>query len=126
MANPLQEKFQDIANKIKKLGVDFTTLEVTTLTGDVKHIINTGTGPNKKTSFDMKNVVAKLNQTGKTKGEIVLVAHTHIDFDHDTVNFIKSDLGKEGKQLFELLQTAVSTAHEARNGFLSFLSDVIV
>ena len=126
MANSLEEKFQKIADQIKDLTVDFATLEVTTLTGDVKHIINTGTGQNKKTKFDMKNVISKLNQSGKTKGGIELVAHTHIDFDHDTVNFIKSDLGKQGKQLFDLHQTAVGTAHQARNGFLSFLQDVIV
>jgi len=126
MAKSLEAKFQEIADQLKDTVVDFTTLEVTTLTGDVKHIINTGTGSNKKTSFDMKNVVSKLNQTGSTKGKIELVAHTHIDFDHDTVNFIKSDLGKQGKQLFELHQTAVGTAHQARNGFLSFLQDVIV
>lgn len=126
MAKSLEGKFQEIADQLKSAVVDFTTLEVTTLTGDVKHIINTGSGANKKTKFDMKNVVSKLNQSGKTKGEIQLVAHTHIDFDHDTVNFIKSDLGKSGKSLFELHQTAVGTAHEARNGFLSFLQDIII
>jgi len=126
MADTLNEKFEEIGKQLRGALVDFTTLEVTTLTGDVKHIINTGTGANKKTKFDMKHVVSKLNQSGKTKGEIELIAHTHIDFDHDTVNFIKSDLGKQGKELFELHQRAVSTAHEARNGFLSFLQDIIV
>ncbi len=119
----LEGKFQEIANQIKGAVVDFTTLEVTTLTGNVDHVIKT-TG--KKKSFDMKNVVSKLGQTGKTEGTITLIAHTHIDFDHDTVNFIKSDLGKQGKQLFNMHQAAVMTANEARNGFLSFLQEIII
>jgi hypothetical protein len=74
----------------------------------------------------MKNVVSKLSGSGSTKGKISLIAHTHIDFDHDTVNFIKSDLGKQGKQLFEMHQAAVITAGQARNGFLSFLQEVVI
>ena len=123
MAGTLEGKFQDIADQIKSAVVDFTTLEVTTLTGNIDHVIKT-TG--KKTTFDMKNVVSKLSQSGKTEGTVTLIAHTHIDFDHDTVNFIKSDLGKQGKQLFEMHQATVMTAHGARNGFLSFLQEVII
>ena len=119
----LEGKFQEIADQIKGAVVDFTTLEVTTLTGEVDHVINT---KGNKKSFDMKNVISKLGSTGNTKGVITLIAHTHIDFDHDTVNFIKSDLGKQGKQLFEMHQAAVNTANQSRNGFLSFLQEVIV
>ena len=122
-ANTLEEKFQDIAKQIKGAVVDFATLEVTTLTGEVDHIINT---KNNKSKFDMKNVISKLGGTGATKGKLSLIAHTHIDFDHDTVNFIKSDLGKQGKQLFEMHQATVVTAGQARNGFLSFLQEVVV
>jgi len=122
-ANTLEEKFQDIAKQIKGAVVDFTTLEVTTLSGEVNHIIST---KGNKSTFDMKNVVSKLNQSGNTKGNISLIAHTHIDFDHDTVNFIKSDLGRQGKQLFEMHQAAVVTAGQARNGFLTFLQEVVI
>ena len=123
MAKTLEAKFQEIANQIKGAVVDFTTLEVTTLSGEVDHIINT---KGNKSTFDMKNVVSKLSQAGNTKGKIQLIAHTHIDFDHDTVNFIKSDLGKQGKQLFEMHQAAVATAGQARNGFLSFLQEIVI
>lgn len=123
MAKSLEAKFEEIASQIKDAVVDFTTLEVTTLTGEVDHIINT---KGNNSTFDMKNVVSKISQSGNTKGKLSLIAHTHIDFDHDTVNFIKSDLGRQGKQLFEMHQAAVITSGQARNGFLSFLQEVVI
>ena len=121
MANKLESKFDEIANQIKAAAVDFTTLEVTTLTGDVSQIINA------QGKFKLKQDMVKSlgSKTGTTKAKIKLVAHTHIDFDHDTVNFVKSGLTAEEKDLFELHEAAIISAHEARKSFLRFLKEVL-
>ncbi|HMR42734.1 MAG TPA: hypothetical protein PKC40_02830 [Saprospiraceae bacterium] len=118
-AKTLDEKFEEIGQQIKNAVVDFTTLEVTTITGEIKHIIDD------KGKFNVKDVVSQLGKTGQNQIAISLVAHTHVDFDHDTVNFVASELGKKGKELFEIHQNAVSTAHEARRAFLNFIREVI-
>jgi len=119
----LNDQFNKIADQIGGAFVDFTTLEVTTLTGDVTHLIKSN--PGKKSVIDVSDVMGKLK--GNAKGKIQLVAHTQINFDHDTINFIKSDMaGEENQRLFELHQAAVASAHEGRNGFLSFLQKALV
>lgn len=121
MANKLETKFETIADQIKDAAVDFTTLEVTTVTGEVAQILDT------KGKFKLKESLVKSlsNKSGTTKGKIVLVAHTHIDFDHDTVNFVKSNLTAAEKDLFELHEAAIISAHEARKSFLRFLKEVL-
>ena len=119
----MNSKFQEIAKQIGDAVVDFTTLEVTTLTGDVTHLIKSN--PNKKSVIDVSDIMGKLK--GNAKGKIHLVAHTQINFDHDTINFIRSESdGEENKRLFELHQAAVASANAGRNGFLSFLQKALV
>lgn len=119
----MNSKFQEIAKQIGDAVVDFTTLEVTTLTGDVTHLIKSD--PSKKSVIDVSDIMGKLK--GSSKGKIHLVAHTQINFDHDTINFIRSDSdGEENKRLFELHQSAVASANAGRNGFLSFLQKALV
>ncbi|MEM9823651.1 MAG: hypothetical protein AAF985_21375 [Bacteroidota bacterium] len=120
--NALDDKFKEIAGQIKDAVVDFTTLEVTTLTGDVNQIIKTDSS--KKTKIDVSNILGKLK--GSAKGNVSLVAFTQINFDQDTINFIKSDLGEDEIQLFKIHQEAVASAHNGRNGFLSFLQKALV
>ncbi len=120
--NALDDKFKEIATQIKDAVVDFTTLEVTTLTGDVTQIIKSDSS--KKTRIDVSDILGKLK--GNARGKVSLVAFTQINFDQDTINFIKSDLGEEEIRLFKIHQASVAAAHEGRNGFLSFLQKAIV
>lgn len=120
--NALDDKFKEIASQIKNAVVDFTTLEVTTLTGDVTQIIKSD--GNKKSKIDVSDILGKLK--GSAKGKISLVAFTQINFDQDTTNFIKSDLKEDEIRLFKIHQSSVASAHEGRNGFLSFLQKAIV
>ena len=120
MANKLKTKFEKLVDKLNTATADFTTLEVTTLTGDVNQILDA------QGKFKLKAVVKNLsNKTGTTKAKIKLLAHTHIDFDHDTVNFVKSDLTEQEKDLFVLHEAAIISAHEARKSFLRFLIEVL-
>ena len=125
-SSSLRDKFEKIGQQIREVVVDFTTLEVTTITGDVTHIIKPEGNDPKKNKFDFKNVVSELKSTaGTTKAKIHLVAHTHIDFDHDTVNFVKADITNDERNLFILHQAAIDSAHVARKSFLNFLREVI-
>lgn len=125
-ATSLRDKFEKIGEQIREAVVDFSTLEVTTLTGDITQIIKPDPSDNKKNRFDFKNVVTELKNTaGTTKAKIHLVAHTHIDFDHDTVNFVKANITNDERNLFILHQAAIDSAQIARRSFLNFLKEVI-
>ncbi len=125
-ATSLRDKFEKIGEQIREAVVDFSTLEVTTLTGDVTQIIKPDPTDTKKNKFDFKSVVTELkNTSGTTKAKIHLVAHTHIDFDHDTVNFVKADITNDERNLFILHQAAIDSAQIARKSFLNFLKEVI-
>ena len=51
-ATSLRDKFEKIGEQIRSAVVDFTTLEVTPLTGDVTHIIKSDPNDSKKNKFD--------------------------------------------------------------------------
>lgn len=136
--------FKRIAGKVGRsisnaIG-DFTTLEVTTLTGNISQIDikktmskevlmeaenndSTNAGNEK-----IKKEIYKLNLEdlldSQSKKEIHVVAHTKIHFDHDTINFVSSNA--DHQDLFELHLDAVRTANDSRNGFLGLLQKAIV
>ncbi|MEL6922728.1 MAG: hypothetical protein AAFO94_01690 [Bacteroidota bacterium] len=120
MANELREELKGIAKKIKAGARDFTTLEVTTLSGEVNQILNADG------KFKLKDVVKTLsNKSGTTKAKIQLVAHTHIDFDNDTINFVKKELTTDERNLFALHESAILSAQTARKSFLRFLMEIL-
>ncbi len=124
MADELNEELKKIktgiASKLKNAVLDFTTLEVTTLTGEVKHIMD----GNSKKFLSTENILKKIKTTAE--GEVDLIAHTQIHFDHDTINFVKAGMKKSEKELFLLHQDAIRSANEGRNGFLGLLQKIIV
>jgi len=120
-AEDLRGKFHKIGEQLIKVVVDFTTLNVTTLSGDITKIINSKQGKN--AHIDFKNVLKDIETKGEAKTKVYVVAHTHIDFDHDTVNFIKTDLKREDAQLFQYHLSAIESAQQARKSFLHFLKE---
>jgi len=124
MADELNDQFKSmkksLASKLKDATLDFTTLEVTTLTGKVNHIMDGGGKKFLKTEDILKKI------KGTADGEIDLVAHTQIHFDHDTINFVKAGMNEADKELFMLHQDAIRSANEGRNGFLGLLQRIIV
>ncbi len=116
----LREKFQQIAKQIKETAVDFTTVEVTTVTGNIRHLVNTD-----KTKFNVKDIVKEMGQSGRDKFDIKVVAHTNIDFDHDTIIFLKEELTPQEKDMFVMHQSAMASSLEARKSFLNFLREVL-
>lgn len=117
----LSDKFQKIGEQIRKVAVDFTTLNVTTLTGNYTHIINTKT--NVKTNFsDFKD---ELGKKGGVDARVKLVAHTHVDFDHDTVNFVSEDVGAADDFIFDIHTTALNSANTSRAAFIRMLKEFV-
>lgn len=123
--------FQDfIKNAIDKLNAavtDLSTIEVTTISGDVSKILKEDTThpgtykfPNKA---EILNILGGPNQG--VGGNIYLVAYTNIDIDQDTINFVKKDLSDSEKALYEVHINSLKAAQEARAGFLKMLAGLV-
>jgi len=117
----LREKFKKIGKQIGAVVVDFTSLNVTTLSGKINHVIQTEEG--KKSRFDFNKVIKEIGEAGTTKTDVYVVAHTHIAFDHDTVNFIKEDLKKQDVHLVQFHLQSCEAAQVARKSFLNFIKE---
>lgn len=113
----LTEKLEELGNAIQ----DLTTLDVTTLSGDVNQVINSQTG-----KFDLKYAMDELTKTdSKLRGKVYIVATTHIDVDQDSVNFVKNNLSDDEKSLVKAHLEAIKAAQEARHSFLKFAKEFI-
>jgi Holliday junction resolvase-like predicted endonuclease len=100
---------------LERAATDLATVEVTTLTGEVKHVL----GADNK-GIDLSKAMERLNS-----GEIELVAHTNIKFDQDTLVFVSNKSNDEHRKLYQLHKDSVVAAQEARNAFLHFLNEFI-
>jgi hypothetical protein len=113
-----ENNLKKVVNKaLESLGdviADLATIEVTTLTGDVKLVLDGNNG------IDLSKAMEKVN-----KGEIELVAHTNIKFDQDTLLFVSNKANDEHRKLYALHKESVVAAQEARNAFLHFLSEFV-
>lgn len=114
----LKEKFQALVDNIGTAANDLSTLDVITLSGDINHVLST----------DKKGLMKPLEIAkafyGKTDGKVTVEAFTHIDFDHDTIQFFKDGL-TENDLTYILHQNAVDAAQEARLAFLEFVRGII-
>ena len=114
----LKEALKGVITKIEAISTDFTTIEVTTLTGDYKHIFD-GKG-----KVDLKTVFNNLKD-GNGTGSIEVVAHTRIDIDLDSINYVSRDAIGQSRELFDLHKDAVASAQTARQNFLHFIKDFL-
>ena len=113
----LKEKLEELGNAIQ----DLTTLDVTTLSGDVNQVINSDTG-----KFDLKYAMDELTKTdSQLQGKVYIVATTRIDVDQDSVNFVKNGLTPDEKSLVDAHLEAIKAAQEARHSFLNFAKEFI-
>ncbi len=118
MANgKLRETLEKALDSLKDAATDLSTIEVTTLSGDVKEIFNGD-------KIDLKKAITELKE-GTAIGKIELVAHTHIDFDHDTILFISEKARNKQNDLYELHKDAVVSSQDARQGFLRFIKEFL-
>ncbi len=118
MANgKLRNALQEALDSLKEAGKDLSSIEVTTLSGDVKQIFN-------GEKIDLKNAVNKL-QDGSTSGKVELVAHTHVAFDQDSVLFVSNKALDKHSSIYELHKEAVISAQDARRSFITFIGEFL-
>jgi hypothetical protein len=115
--NKLKEALEGMVDKLKNAAVDLTTLDVVTLSGDVKKVL---IADNNKAMKVMK----PLDIVNGAEGTLVIEAFTHIDFDQDKVQYFKTDL-KETDLSYLLHQEAVDASVEARQAFLDFIGALL-
>jgi len=118
MANgKLKAALEKALESLEAAGKDLSSIEVTTLSGDVKQIFNGD-------KIDLKNAVNEL-KSGTTTGKIELVAHTHVAFDQDTVLFVSNKAQDKHSDLYELHKEAVTSAQDARRSFITFIGEFL-
>ncbi|GAA4840831.1 hypothetical protein [Algivirga pacifica] len=116
----LKDLFSGVIQKLNDTAIDLTTLDVTTVTGDLTHHINDEGG------IDFKNILNEIKtKGGKTEGELKLLAATHIDFDHDTFNFVKEQLTDQEKELLGTHVLMIEQAQKARAAMFSFMQEIL-
>lgn len=113
----LKSALEDALSSLGTAAKDLSSIEVTTLSGDVKQIFNGD-------KIDLKKAISDLSE-GTTSGKIELVAHTQIDFDQDTVLFVSDKARSKHKELYELHKEAIASSQAARQSFLLFIREFL-
>lgn len=112
----LSDKFSKLVDKIDETVTDFTTLDVITVSGDVKTVIKPD-GKFMKPADLMKNYDAQ-------NSSLRVEAFTHVDFDQDVIQFYHDGI-KEDDLTYKLHQQAVESSKAARQAVLSFIREII-
>lgn len=112
----LSDKFEKIINSIDETLTDFSTLDVITISGDMKTIFK----DDKKFIKPVDLMHAYVNKTSTINVE----AFTHIDFDQDVIQFYRDGL-KEEDLTYKLHQDAVESSKLARLAVLTFIKEII-
>jgi len=110
-------KLTGVWKSIKETAVDLATIDVTSFQGDLQVQLD----PDEP--FDLKElsktVKAKIKESNNT---LTLAAHTHVDFDLDTVMITKPDASSS---VLEAHTKAVKAAAEARAEFIRLVKDIV-
>ena len=105
--------------KIAEFFEDLSSLDVTTYTGDVD-VSGSGSGD----TPDLQEVF-ELIQNHTASAKLRLVAHTHIAFDKDAVNFVASDLTPGESALVTAHKELVTASMEGRVAMITALKGFI-
>ena len=114
-----KDKLSKMVDSIKEGLVDFSSLEVTTLNGEISHFIDADG------KFDVSEINKVISGKGANDIKISVVAHTHMAFDQDTILFTKSGMDADERELFEMHVKMVDTAKASRLAFLRLIKDVL-
>lgn len=112
----LSDKFQNILNGLGDAVTDFTTLDVLTISGDIKTIIK---GDNK--FLKPADLIKDYDPATST---VKVEAFTHVDFDQDVIQFYRDGI-KEDDLTYKLHQQAVESSKTARMAVLNFIKEMI-
>lgn len=105
---------------IKDGVTDLTSLDVVTLTGQIK--VQTDS----TNKVDLGKIYEELSkQAAKTDSDIAVVAFTHVSLDRDAVQFVQSGLSEEEKALVGSHVQMVTAAQEARLAMIRTFKDLV-
>jgi len=111
----LKVTLDKVLKSLNNAATDLSTIEVTTLTGNVTKLFN---------GDEIDLVQTLITAKGNVKGEVRLVAHTRIEFDQDATQFFNEDITEADDHLLLLHQEMIDSAIDSRNAFLVFLKEL--
>ncbi len=112
---------KNVLTTIKNAAEDLTTLDVVTLSGEIQ--ISSAVGPNG--TLNLKELYKTIETNAKTNANLDVVAFTHIDFDCDAVNFVKTGASEGEAPLLAAHNQMVKTSQETRAGVVKMIKDSI-
>lgn len=115
----LRDSLEEALGTLGKAAKDLSSIEVTTLTGDIKQVFNDDG------DIDLKKALNDLNAGGSTSGKIEVIAHTRIDFDQDAIMFVNKNAKGKHRELYDLHKEAIESSQAARQSFLRFIREFL-
>ncbi|MEM9258287.1 MAG: hypothetical protein AAGA62_01505 [Bacteroidota bacterium] len=106
---------------------DLVTLDVVTVTGDLRVKTNRtddGTGeegPLEEYIIDFKSLFGRKGGKTTVRGDLKVIAATHIEIDKDTLTFIGDELTEHEQELVSMHLESVTMAMEARAAIIARL-----
>ncbi|MDY6879190.1 MAG: hypothetical protein SV686_02965 [Thermodesulfobacteriota bacterium] len=119
---PGKNSFQTFLENFKSGVADLTTLDVVTLTGEIK-ISSSMPGDPKK--IDLQELYRHIEESAGMEGKLKVVSFTHIDGDCDVVNFVGSELGEAEQVLLKAHREIVKTSQETRQAMVKFIKELL-
>lgn len=118
-------------NNLKNTVADFSSLEVVTLTGDVKTFLKSGdagkqdeTSKTKNPKLDWSSVLKAADPADKeTTGVVKLALASKFEIDGDATLFVSDDVATEN--LVDAHNAAVKAGQDARNAIVEFLGSTL-
>ena len=107
---------EKITTKAENFINDITTLEVTTLTGNLSTSVIVD--PDNNNKIDFQKILDNLTPAEGTQSTISVVAATKIDFDNDVIQYVQKGANSD---LVKLHDNAIKNSQEARSAFLNAL-----
>ncbi len=116
-----------LAARITEFVADVVTLDVITLTGDIKLVNKTVTYDEAKKKLNWNDLFRKVAEGMQpdSANKLEVVAYTHAEWDLDSVNFVKKDLSDSEKDLIAAHHSAVEAAQKSRFEAVRIIGDLL-
>ena len=98
---------------------DLITLDVVTVTGDVR--VTTEKDGNGKTIIDFDSLFGKEDGKTTVRGDLRIIAASRIEVDKDSLTFIGDNLSEREMELVDMHMKSVTMALEARSAIVARL-----
>lgn len=119
-----QEVRTTLGERLKQFLDDVTSLEVLTLTGDIK-LTGAGAGGGQSVKLDNLMTAVAQGMTPGANNTIKIVAYTKAQFDCDSINYMIEGATPEQQALIESHRKTVEAAHRSRFEALKFIGDAV-